>query len=240
MRAVTVDGIFIGKAETNAQGMCSAIGKQAVPGRIWLGRNGLAGDAQGDTRFHGGAERALHHYPREHYASWRRQHPQLDWPLPAFGENLSSHGLLESQVCLGDIFRWGGALLQVSQPRSPCHRLALHHGLPGLPMQMQASGRCGWFYRVLREGPVGSDAPLELVQRSYPGLTVARAIRSFFHTPLERSGLHQLVSCVALSPRWRQLAAARLASGQVEDWGRRLQGPDSTPLPLQDEERRHA
>lgn len=232
MKAVRVDGVFIGKAEVIVPGLCSAINKQTVNGKIWLHCEGLAGDEQADTRFHGGPDRALHHYPREHYPTWRRHYPQRAWQAPEFGENLSSLGLLESQVCIGDLFRWGGALLQVSQPRSPCYRLGLRKDLAELPLAMQSNGRCGWFYRVLREGAVSSDDPLELVQRSYPGLSVAWAIRSFFHFPLERAGLHQLVACAALSERWRQAAAARLASDQVEDWSGRLQGRPA-PLPLQ-------
>lgn len=229
MKAVRVDGVFIGKTEVILPGLRSAINKQAVDGQIWLRREGLAGDEHADERFHGGPERALHHYPREHYPAWRRLYPQRAWQAPAFGENLSSLGLTESQVCIGDIFRWGGALLQISQPRSPCYRLGQHKDLAELPLVVQDSGRCGWFYRVLHEGLVSAEDPLELVQRGYPGLSVARAIRSFFHFPLERAGLHQLVGCAALSERWRQAAAARLASNQAEDWSSRLRG---RPAPL--------
>lgn len=243
MKAIVLDGLFIGKAEEITEGLLSALDKQPVLAPLWLGETGLAHDEQGDSQFHGGPDRALHHYPREHYQAWQQRYPQVAWQAPAFGENLSSLGLLESQVCIGDIFRWGETLLQVSQPRSPCHRLGRRWLLADLPLATQQSGRCGWFYRVLRPGLASVEAPLELVQRSYPGLTVAQAIRSFFHFPLERAGLHQLVHCEALSERWRQAAARRLASDRIEDWSARLQGrPPVLPARCAGvaQERRHA
>lgn len=224
MDGVRVAGVFIGRAEELGGGLCSAIDKKPVTQRLWLWPQGLGSDEQGDPRFHGGPERAVHHYPAEHYAYWRQRYPHLAWPTPAFGENLSTTGLTERNVCIGDLFRWGGALLQVSQPRSPCYRLSRRWTLPELPQQVQDSGRCGWFYRVLQPGFVSVDDGIELVQRSYPGLTVARAVQQFYHDPLDRAGLRLLLDCPALSARWRDIAARRLASHQVEDWSARLGG----------------
>lgn len=228
MCALVVNGVFIGKAEDIGGGLSSAIDKLPVDHRLWLWPQGLGSDEQGDPRFHGGPERALHHYPAEHYRYWRRHYRHLDWKAPSFGENLSTCGLTEDQVCIGDIFRWGQAFIQVSQPRSPCYRLSRRWGIPSLPEEVQESGRCGWFYRVLRPGYVSREDAVELIQRSYPGLTVAHAIRSFFHYPLEHAGLQQLQQCEALSSRWRDTAARRLSSGLVEDWNARLFG-----LPLE-------
>lgn len=225
-----IEGLFIGKVEQTVQGLSSALNKRLHTEPVWLDSLGLAGDEQGDLRFHGGSERAVHHYPAEHYAYWAQRYPERDWQQPAFGENLSTRGLSESQVCIGDLFRWGDAILQVSQPRSPCYRLGLRWGVPQLPLDMQENSRCGWFYRVLRPGLVGIDQPLELVQRSYPGLSVAQALRSYFNYPLERAGLQQLLACEALSERWRQTVARRLQSNQLEEWENRLFGPAQTRL----------
>lgn len=225
MAKAEVAGLFIGKAVDEGRGYLSALDKLPAAAEVWLGPLGLEGDEQGDSRHHGGPERAVHLYPAEHYAYWRERYPQVAWQRPAFGENLASRGLLESQVCIGDLFRWGDALLQVSQPRSPCYRLAERWALPGLALEMQDNGLCGWFFRVLRPGWVGAALPLELVQRSHPGLSVAQAIRSYFQFPLERGGLQQLLACQALSERWRHSVARRLASGQLEDWRNRLEGP---------------
>ena len=219
-----VMGVFIGKAKDIGGGLCSAIDKQPVSHRLWLWPQGLGNDEQGDPRFHGGPERALHHYPAEHYAYWRERYPQLEWRTPSFGENLSTLGLDEQQVCIGDVFRWGDALLQVSQPRSPCYRLSRRWSLPDFPQDVQDTGRCGWFYRVLKPGFVSQENAFELVERRHPALSVALAMSHFFHTPLEREGLQQLQACPALSLRWREQVARRLTTGQVEDWTARLLG----------------
>lgn len=228
MKQVEIQGVFIGKAEDIGGGLSCAQHKQRVEHRLWLWPQGLGHDEQGDARFHGGPERALHHYPAEHYAHWRALYPTRQWSLPCFGENLSSLGLLEDQVCIGDIFRWGDTLLQVSQPRSPCYRLNRHGELPEFPQVVQDSGRCGWFYRVLKPGFVSVENCFELVQRSYPSLSVAQALHHFYHFPMERAGLQQLQRCPALSARWREAAAQRLRSGRLEDWTARLLG-----LPLE-------
>ncbi|SER83572.1 MOSC domain-containing protein YiiM [Pseudomonas sp. NFACC02] len=228
MNSVHVEGVYIGKAKNLGHGLISDIDKHRLDRRLWLWPQGLGTDEHGDPRFHTGPERALHHYPREHYEYWRKHYPHIDWRAPAFGENLSSQGLTEEHACLGDLFRWGGALLQISQPRSPCYRLSHSWGLQDLPQHAQDTGRCGWFYRVLKPGFVSPDDPFELIQRSYPGLTVASALRSFYQEPLEHAGLKKLVDCPALSSRWRDIALKRLRTGRVEDWSDRLLG-----LPLE-------
>lgn len=228
MNSVRVDGVYIGKAKNLGHGLISDIDKHRLDRRLWLWPQGLGTDEHGDPRFHTGPERALHHYPSEHYAYWSKHYPNVDWCAPAFGENLSSSGLTEEHACLGDLFRWGEALLQISQPRSPCYRLSHRWGIEGLPQHAQETGRCGWFYRVLKPGFVSPEDEFQLIQRSYPGLTVAWALRSFFQEPLEHAGLKKLVDCPVLSTRWRDIALKRLRTGRVEDWSDRLLG-----LPLE-------
>lgn len=222
MEQIVVNGVFIGKVEETWGGLVSAIDKLPVEQEFWLGHDGLPGDEQADIRHHGGLERALHHYPAEHYRYWRKRHPLNRWQLPAFGENISTYGITEAEVCIGDQFHWGDALLEVSQPRSPCYRQGQRWNLPELPDELQSGGRCGWFYRVLRSGMVTPGDELKLVQRHYPELTVARLLQWYFGDPLEPLGLRQMMACDALSQRWRKTAAKRLSSGVVEDWGPRL------------------
>ena len=107
MEQIVVNGIFIGKVEETWGGLVSAIDKLPVEQEFWLGHDGLPGD---DIRHHGGLERALHHYPAEHYRYWRKLNR---WQLPAFGENISTYGITEAEVCIGDQFHWGDALLEV-------------------------------------------------------------------------------------------------------------------------------
>ncbi|MCY1267323.1 6-N-hydroxylaminopurine resistance protein [compost metagenome] len=225
MEPIVIQGVFIGKVEEVWGGLLSGIDKLPTDQECWLGNDGLPGDEQADLRHHGGLDRALHHYPAEHYRHWRKQYPQQRWQQPAFGENLSTFGISEADVCIGDLFRWGDALLEVSQPRSPCYRLGVRWNLAELPRQVQEQGRCGWFYRVRRAGMVSAAAPLELVQRHYPELSVARLLDWYFGTPLDRTALRLMLACEALSLRWRKTAARRLASGEVEDWTARLLGP---------------
>ena len=117
--------VFVGKITDYAGSRPSAIDKIQVDGELQLGDLGLDGDQQAEKKIHGGPDRALCHYPREHYADWIRDFPQQAerFCAPAFGENLSTTGLTEQNVYIGDIFRWGEALIQVTQPRSPCFKL---------------------------------------------------------------------------------------------------------------------
>ncbi|GIZ12677.1 MOSC domain-containing protein [Pseudomonas sp. NCCP-436] len=239
MQQIEILGVFIGKAEDIGGGLSCVQRKQRLQHRLWLWPQGLGQDEQGDARFHGGLERAVHHYPAEHYDYWRALYPQRAWALPEFGENLSSRGLCEEQVCIGDIFRWGDALLQVSQPRSPCYRLKRLQADADLPQIAQDSGRCGWFYRVLKPGFASAELPFQLVQRSYPGLSVAQALHHFYHFPMERAGLQQLQGCLALSARWREIVAQRLKTGRLEDWSARLSGQPLEGAQVS-EERRYA
>lgn len=217
-------GVYLGKTKEIYPGLVSAIDKQAALGELWLDNLGLRGDEQADSRVHGGSERALHHYPAEHYAYWQQHFPAQAWQAPAFGENLSSLGLVESQVCIGDIFSWGEAVLQVSQPRSPCYRLWRRWNLAELPQLMQDNGRCGWLYRVLQPGRVSATARWQRLQGDGQCLSVAEALHHYLQAPLQRDGLQRLADCATLTPRWRQTAAERLRSGGVEDWQRRLTG----------------
>ena len=162
--------LFIGQgAELNpelAPGLVSAINKQAVDKPLWCSFSGLAGDEQSDQRHHGGPDRALHYYPADHYPWWQTWQRALGLPIPrtpwqpaAFGENLSSLGLIETQACIGDVYRLGEALIQISQPRSPCFKLNQRFGYAHLSQVMQFNGRCGWLLRVLEEGEAAPDYP---------------------------------------------------------------------------------
>ena len=156
--SVTIAEVLVGRAEPfGPSSFSSAIRKRPVTESINLASVGFAGDEQADRRYHGGPDKAVHHYPFEHYAMWCRERPVLALQLRvgAFGENLSTRGMSEENVCVGDIFRAGSALLQVSQARQPCWKLNVRFGLNDMARLVQASGRTGWYYRVLEEGRVG-------------------------------------------------------------------------------------
>ena len=217
--------VFVGKVRDYDGSRPSAIGKIQVDGELTLGELGLEGDEQAETKIHGGPDRALCHYPREHYAHWALERPQQAdlFCAPAFGENLSTEGLTEKEVCIGDIFRWGEALIQVTQPRSPCFKLNYHFAVSDMAQLMQNSGKTGWLYRVVAGGRVSGDAPLELVSR-LSDVSVHEAGAIAWHMPFDDEQYHRLLSAVGLSVSWSRTMQKRRLSGQIEDNSRRLWG----------------
>ncbi len=150
----------------------SAMAKTAVLEPIRLSADGFEGDAHADLRVHGGPDKAVCVYPWEHYSYWRDQ-LRIHLGPAAFGENLTSMGLLETEVYLGDVFRWGGATVQVSQPRRPCFKVGARHGKRDLAAQMSQTRRTGFYFRVLSGGTVGPEDLLALQDVDPFGLSVA-------------------------------------------------------------------
>ena len=230
MTGVGIAAVLVGGlAPLGRSGAFSGIAKAPVDGPVRIGPLGLAGDAQADRRHHGGPEKAVHHYAFDHYASWADTLPA---PGPAvlgapgaFGENLSSTGLTEATICVGDLWRAGTALLQVSQARQPCWKLDHRFGVPGMARRVQASGRTGWYYRVIEPGAVAAGETLRLIDRPCPDWPLARLLRAFYVDRLDRDALAGIAGLALLSPSWRELAARRLESGTVEAWRPRLDGP---------------
>ncbi|MGF7146439.1 MOSC domain-containing protein YiiM [Sphingomonas zeicaulis] len=209
-----------------SNGVPSGIDKQPIDRSVRLTSLGFEGDEHGDMRHHGGTDKAVHHYPRDHYSAWLQElgdHPRLRQP-GAFGENLSIRGVLERDVAVGDRFRLGTALVEVSQGRQPCFRLNLRMEVPDMALRMQRSGRTGWYYRVVEEGTVAPGDTLALVDRLAPSWTIERLWRILYVDTLDRDSLLQMVAAAHLPERWRAIGAHRLESGVVEDWSKRLQG----------------
>ena len=153
----------------------SAYGKAPVRGPVQVGRENLEGDSQADLRHHGGPDMAVLAYPEEHYGRWR---DELDWrglPYGGFGENLTVGGTAEEAACLGDVWRAGTALLQISQPRKPCRNISRFWHRPELLRQVQETGRYGFYLRVLEEGVVEPGQRIDLVERPNVKWTVQRA-----------------------------------------------------------------
>jgi MOSC domain-containing protein YiiM len=181
----------------------SAIGKRPVSGPVWLGARGLAGDEVADHRAHGGPEQAVLAYATEHYPRWRAEWGGADPPDGSFGENLAITGTDEDVVCVGDQWRIGDALLEVSKPRSPCNRLAWYNRRDDLIQLVRATGRSGWYLRVLAEGALEAGAAVTLAARPYPGLTVRRAARAMANRQHDTGEALLLVNCPALAADWR-------------------------------------
>ncbi|WP_029008203.1 MOSC domain-containing protein [Azospirillum halopraeferens] len=204
----------------------SGIAKHPLLVPVRLGREGFAGDAQGDRRHHGGPDKAVHHYPFDHYPAWRGEigdRAVLDRP-GAFGENLSTLGLTEADVAIGDMFRLGTAVIEVSQGRQPCWKLNHRFAVADMALRVQRSGRTGWYCRVVEEGTVGPGDSLRLLDRHAPDWTVERLRRLLYVDPFDRDALAAMAALPRLAEGWRRLAARRLATGAVEDQTERLSG----------------
>ncbi len=177
--------------------------KQPAPGPQWLGYEGLHGDDQVDRRVHGGVDRAVCVYPGEHYAHWLSVLPLEVMPHGAFGENFTTAGLLETEVCIGDTYTLGGAVIQVSQPRQPCWKLARRWRIKDLSAQVERTGFSGYYFRVLAHGEVSGGDGFTLQERPHPQWTVKTCTDIMNHGIGGAEAAAALSQCPALSGGWR-------------------------------------
>ena len=190
--------------------LTTAIWKEPVTGPVRLDVDGLHGDAQADRKHHGGLWRAVLMYPAEHYPRWRAAWGRDDVGPGGFGENLTVSGVDEFSACLGDRYRIGEALLEVTSPRSPCHVVARRHGIKDLVATIRANHRHGWYLRVLVPGTVEAGQEMVLDLRPHPEWSVARAADVKWDAGNRREEAALLAACPALIPEWREELAAEL------------------------------
>ena len=190
----------------------TSIFKQPVDGPVMLRSLDFDGDAQGDLEAHGGPDRAAYAYPWEHYAYWAKELGQPEWPPGQFGENLTISGLSEDAVRIGDEFAVGGAVVMVSQPRTPCFKLAHKMGLPEFPKQFLASGRIGFYLRVVREGVVRAGDDVVCVKTDPEAFSVRDLSRLRYFERDNVEGFRRAARLEALSDGWRE-AFAKMAAG---------------------------
>lgn len=203
----------------------SAIVKELVACAVRVTARGLDGDEHADLVHHGGPDKAVHAYPLAHYATWAADLPSDGMEVGAFGENLTVAGVTEADICLGDRWRVGEVLLEVSQARQPCWKLNVRFGVPDMARRVQASGRTGWYFRVLEEGSVAQGARGSLTSRPQPDWPLTRVARVLYRDLHDRAALAELAAMPGIPEGWRELARRRLASGQVEDWTPRVETP---------------
>jgi MOSC domain-containing protein YiiM len=181
---------------------------------VLLRRLGLAGDVQADPRYHGGTNKAVYAYPSEHYAYWQQQLGRSDFEPGQFGENLTVEGLLEDEVCLGDIYRVGGAVLAVTQPRTPCFKLGIRMDLPQFPKLFLASGLLGFYLRVLEEGEVGAGDRIEKIDGPKERITIRELWRLVHQDPEDVEGARRALHFRAhLHTEWREPLEERVRGG---------------------------
>ncbi|NMG46375.1 MOSC domain-containing protein, partial [Aromatoleum toluvorans] len=209
-----IDHLFIGALRPlPPEGQMTGMYKHPARGPVAVGPEGFAGDYQGDRRVHGGAEKAVHHYPAEHYPRLAQRFPHSAAILKpgTLGENLSTRGWTEETVCIGDLFRVGTALLQLSQPRSPCWKIDHRLDAEGASLFVAHEGIIGWYYRVREAGTIAPGDAFELVERPNPDLSVAAYWRATLEHRPDPAQLRAMAAAAGLAPDKAQRLAERAA-----------------------------
>ena len=202
MKLVSVNAARPRQVSIDGRSYSTGIYKTALKGPAWLGKLNLAGDGQGDLVNHGGQYQAVYCYPHEHYAYWSERLSRDDFAFGQFGENFTTQGLLENEVCIGDKLRVGEALIQVTQPRVPCYKLARKMGIRGFDKTFLQANRSGFYARVLEEGQVAAGDIIESVSRDPVGMTVAE-VNAALLLDKEAAAIRRALRLTALSPEWR-------------------------------------
>lgn len=196
--------------ETGNGPVLSGIFKSGTDQPVRLRYHNLEGDAQADLSAHGGENKAVYGYPHEHYGTWAAELGRDDFELGQFGENLTTLGLLETEIGIGDVFRIGTAELQVSQPRSPCFKLGLRMGDPTFVRTFLRRGRPGFYFRIVQEGALQAGDSIERIAQGETGISVYELWDLSFGMANDRNRLRMAVEIPTLGPEWIQPMRNRL------------------------------
>jgi len=188
----------------------TSIFKDPVAGPVRVQKLNLAGDEQSDLSVHGGVDKAVYAYPSEHYAHWREQLPEMKLPWGSFGENLTTEGLNDKTLQIGDRLSIGSAEFVVTQPRLPCFKLGVRFGRPDMVKRFQKSGRTGFYLAVLQEGVISAGDSIQVVSVGQPSVSVAEIARLYTADEAEQELLRQASELAALSEDWREYFRNRL------------------------------
>ena len=210
MRIISVNVGLPRQVTWQGRAITTGIFKEPVAGRVAVRALNLDGDRQADLTVHGGREKAVYAYPAEHYAYWRAALPGVALEHGAFGENLTTEGLLEDDVQVGDRFRVGSAELVVTQPRLPCYKLAARFQRADIVKRFLASRRTGFYLAVAREGEVAAGDAIERVARDGAGLSVALVTQLYVGEDDDRGALRRAAGAAALPASWRAHFRERL------------------------------
>ncbi|GAB5463785.1 MOSC domain-containing protein [Hoeflea alexandrii] len=226
LRAI-VTGLYVGQVRQLWPGKpVSAIGKLPTAAAQVLTETGFADDQQADLAVHGGVEKAVHHYAAEHYEAWRAElGPSADGFGPGrFGENISTTGMTESDLCIGDRLRLGSAIVEISQGRQPCWKLNAHAGLKTMAALFQQTARTGWYYRVIEPGTVRIGDEIMRLECPNPDWTVERVTRARLNPRLAPDIASVLARLPRLAPGWADAFSRKSHRGFSEDVTIRLEG----------------
>jgi len=190
----------------HGRSVTTGIFKEAVAGRVVLRTLNLDGDRQADLHVHGGKDKAVYCYPVEHYAYWKKELPGRELPMGSFGENLTTEGMSEDSVHLGDRFSAGSAEVVVTQPRLPCYKLGIRFQMDDMVRRFLASGRTGFYVAVTREGNVGAGDEIKELEREANGVAVSEITRLYIakrYGADEATAVRQALRVAALPESWK-------------------------------------
>lgn len=221
-----VDSLFCGQVvERWPDRASSAIHKTLVRGKQSLTWTGFALDSQADLAVHGGLDKAVHHYAADHYDAWISEDQMPAGTVPAaFGENISTLGLTEENVCIGDVFKLGTARVQISQGRQPCWKLNRHTQNDMMAFLFQQTGRTGWYYRVLEQGEVAEGDDIQLIDRPNEAWSVKTVTQARLTRRVSVEDAVTLSQIPELAEGWRSAFAKFAVGKRDEDTAARLKG----------------
>ena len=194
----------------NGEPVSTGIFKEPIAGRVVVRTLNLDGDRQSDLSVHGGPQKAVYLYPSEHYDFWKHELPEMDLPWGMFGENLTTTGLLETEVHIGDKFRLGTAELMVTQPRMPCYKLGIRFGRADIIKRFLVSERTGFYFSVLKEGELGAGDQIERLEKNDSGVTVVDITRLYSSDRENVDLMRRAIATEALPDSWREYFRKRI------------------------------
>ncbi|PFE01208.1 MOSC domain-containing protein [Bacillus cereus] len=186
-------------------GICKELTEES-----FLSKDGFRGDDVADLRHHGGPDRAVCVYPYEHYALWEQEF-QTSLPASTFGENITVLNMLERDVCIGDIYQLGEAIIQVTQARVPCSTISKRLGIPGILPRIVETGYTGYLCRVLQEGIVRQDSQIKLLERHPNQVSILFSNEVYFHRRKDKEAMEKIIAVPELAEVWREQLTDRLA-----------------------------
>lgn len=210
MKVVSVNVGLPREVEWGGKTIRTSIFKEPVAGRVRVERLNVAGDRQADLSVHGGADKALYVYPAEHYGFWREELAGGDLAWGAFGENVTTEGLSEGSVHIGDRLRIGSAKFAVTQPRMPCFKLGIRFGRADMVKRFLRSGRTGFYLAVLEEGEVAAGDAIALIARHDAAISVAEIVGLYKTDAANQELLRRASELIALPEGWRDYFRKRL------------------------------
>ncbi|UFP93881.1 MOSC domain-containing protein [Gloeobacter morelensis] len=209
MQVVSVNVGLPREVEWRSRQVRTGIYKEPVTGRVAVGPLNLNGDAQADLSVHGGVDKAVYAYPAEHYDYWQRERPGQELPFGMFGENLTTAGLSEQDVHVGDRFRIGSSEMVVTQPRLPCYKLGIRFADPGIVAKFLESRRTGFYFAVEKAGEVGAGDVVERLNTDARQVSIADFVRLYATGEAQPELLERLLQIDVLPESWREYFTRR-------------------------------